>query len=438
MVNILGINIDDNIDICKFNEKVNDFLSSKRQNYIVTPNPEIILKGQEDEELFFILNQANLSLADGFGLKLASFLMGKKINRLTGADAILEILKIASEKGRKVLIINNKNGLSSSSEISIALRNKYKDLDFLIEEAGFDFSIPPKKEFIKFNFEKENILTKFANKIKKNINDNLEFLVHDKILDFGPDIIICNFGAPYQEKFIYHNLAKVPTVKIGIGIGGALDFLTGKIKRAPKWIRSVGLEWLWRMLNQPKRYKRIYRAVFVFISKFIYWKFISPCLYRRNVVCFLYKKEKIPYTALENKKRGPLEHYKILLVERQEEEGHWQLPQGGIDGDKIIRAGSRELYEELGIKEFSPKKVYKNVFKYKSSFKGRYGFKGQKQSLLIAEFKGSDSDIRLNFWDHSAWKWARVSDFIKEVHPIRRAGANIFLEKFKDYLKGEK
>lgn len=439
MINILGIDIDNNIDRDNFREKINNFLSATQQSYIVTPNPEIILKGQKDEELFYILNKANLSLADGFGLKVVSFLMGKKLKRFTGADAVLEIFKIAEEKGKKVLVVNNRKGLSASAEISIALSNRYPDLKFLIEDSDFDFSISTKKELIHFDFEKKNIFTKFAKKIEKKINEKLEFLVPNKILDFAPDIMICNFGAPYQEKFIYHNLNKVPSVKIGIGIGGALDFLTGKIKRAPRLMRFLGLEWLWRLMKQPlKRSKRIYRAIFVFMGKFIYWKFIGPNFYRKNVACLLYKKSPLPYTALENKKRDPLDHYQILLVERSEEEGHWQLPQGGTDGDRVMRAGSREMYEELGIREFFPKKIYKNVFKYKTNKKGRYGFKGQKQGLLIAEYQGSDADIRVNFWDHSAWKWVRASDLVEASYLSRKKASQVFLDKFKKYINGER
>jgi N-acetylglucosaminyldiphosphoundecaprenol N-acetyl-beta-D-mannosaminyltransferase len=438
MINILGVNLDRDFNLANFSQKIIKFLESNNQNYIVTPNPEIILKAQKDEELFYILNKANLSLPDGFGLKLAALLMGKKLRRLTGADAILDIFKIAEEKQKRILIVNNKKGLSSSSELLIALSNRYPNLKFFIETADFDFSISTKKEIIHFDFDKKNIFTKFAKKIEKKVNERLEFLVPNKILDFAPDIMVCNFGAPYQEKFIYHNLNKVPSVKIGIGIGGALDFLTGKIKRAPKWMRFLGLEWLWRLIKQPKRFKRIFRAVFVFMSKFFYWKFISPLRYRKNVVCLLYKKNPIPYTALENKERSPLDHYHVLLVERSEEGGHWQLPQGGTDGDRIMRAGSREMYEELGIREFFPKKIYKNIFKYKSNNKGRYGFRGQKQSLLIAEYQGDDTDIKINFWDHSAWKWVRASDLVNEVHPVRKAGVEMFLDKFKNYIKGER
>lgn len=93
---------------------------------------------------------------------------------------------------------------------------------------------------------------------------------------FKPDILFCTLGAPYQEKFIYHNLKNLPSVKVVIGVGGAFDFLTGKIKRAPKIMRWMCLEWLWRLKKQPRRARRIYQAVIVFPWEFIKWRFIHP------------------------------------------------------------------------------------------------------------------------------------------------------------------
>jgi N-acetylglucosaminyldiphosphoundecaprenol N-acetyl-beta-D-mannosaminyltransferase len=93
MINILGVDIDNTIKQADLLNKINQFLNSTKQHYIVTPNPEILLQAQKDEELFYILNKADLSLADGFGLKIAAGLCGKKLQRFTGADAIIEILK---------------------------------------------------------------------------------------------------------------------------------------------------------------------------------------------------------------------------------------------------------------------------------------------------------------------------------------------------------
>jgi N-acetylglucosaminyldiphosphoundecaprenol N-acetyl-beta-D-mannosaminyltransferase len=433
MINILGIDVDNKINLDDLELRLRRFLESEKQNYIVTPNPEIILKAQEDEELFYILNNANLSLADGFGLKVASFFSRKKLKRVTGADALVVILRLAENNGKKVLIINNKNGLSSSDEIKEALKKDYPDLKFIIKDHdSHDYKIK-KEKLVSWNYSENNILGRTINKIGENINKKLDYFNKNKIDNFLPDILICNFGAPHQEKFIYHNLPKIPSVRVAIGIGGGLDFLTKKIKRAPIFMRKIGLEWLWRLIKQPSRYRRIYKAVFVFTYKFLKWKFISPYLYRKNVACLLYKKKSQDLKALKS-----LKNYDVLLVERSEEPGHWQIPQGGIDNNTIRRAGSREINEELGITNFSPKKIYKNVFKYESDKKGRYGFKGQKQSLLIAEFKGSDDDISLNFWDHSGWRWVNATELTNEVHPIRKKGMKIFLEKFNDYINFKK
>ena len=68
-----------------------------------------------------------------------------------------------------------------------------------------------------------------------------------------------------QERWIYRNLKRLPSVKVAIGVGGAFDFNSGKIKRAPQWMRKAGLEWLWRLVLQPRRIKRIWKATVVFV-----------------------------------------------------------------------------------------------------------------------------------------------------------------------------
>jgi len=75
---------------------------------------------------------------------------------------------------------------------------------------------------------------------------------------------LCNFGAPYQELLLAGLRNQPGTIRVAMGVGGSFDFLTGKVKRAPRWMRAVGLEWLWRLLLQPRRLKRIWNAVVVF------------------------------------------------------------------------------------------------------------------------------------------------------------------------------
>jgi len=83
-------------------------------------------------------------------------------------------------------------------------------------------------------------------------------------------------GAPRQEKWIAENLAKVPSVKVAIGVGGAFDFLSGKIRRAPVFMQKMGLEWFWRLMQEPKRLPRIFNAVIVFLWLVLREKIKSP------------------------------------------------------------------------------------------------------------------------------------------------------------------
>lgn len=402
IINIFGVNIPI-LNKRQVLKKIERFLSDGGQHQIVTPNPEFLLRAGKDEEFFYILNKADLAVPDGIGLKFAAWVMGKNIYRYTGADLIKNILQIAQDKKLKVAVLNWRGGLSDADDIKKVLEKKYSGLQFVAEDIGRE--IP----------------------VETHCNASLQ--------EFHPDILFVALGAPWQEKWIYHNLPKLPFVKIAIGVGGAFDFLADKIKRAPKFLRILGLEWLWRIFNQPAgkklwRIKRIYSAVIIFPWKFFKWKFVNCFLFRHNVACLLFKKE--------------MGKYKILLVERENESGHWQLPQGGTDGENLKIAGERELTEEIGTNKFSSVKSFSNVYKYKfgdkksrANIKSKFieGYKGQKQGLFIAEFLGEDNDIKINFWDHSNWKWVDSEDLISAIHLERKKATEIFLEKFNEIDK---
>ena len=394
MVNILGINLSA-LNRGAALQKIGEFLSDGRQHYLVTPNPEIILKSHQDEELFYILNKADLSLADGFGIKLAGLIAGKKIPRLTGADLTLDLLALAREKKLRVAVLNREGGLSQQTAIYDALAKKYPGLETLV--------------------------------IDHHRHQPLSHELLEKINAFAPVFFFNTFGSPYQEKIIYHNLDKMPSVKIALGVGGAFDFITEKIKRAPKAMRIIGLEWLWRLVQQPKRIKRIYNATVVFTVTLFRSKF-NHFFYRPCVACFLYKKG-----------NGETE---VLIVEREDDRGHWQLPQGGTDGEALAEAGARELREELNTDKFVMEAVFKKTYSYlfppvsqqsPLSLQRRFIFdyKGQRQGLFIAEFFGRNEDIKVNFWDHAGWRWVDIHDLVASVHECRREATRIFLAKFK-------
>jgi len=398
MANILGINLSE-LNASEVLERCRRFLASDRPHYLVTPNPEIVLAAHQDEEFFYILNEADLAIADGIGLKLAAWLFGRPIPRVTGADLSLKLLTLAQKEKLRIAVVHWREGLSKQTDISTMLLEKYPDLEALVLDAERDVNQP---EIIK------------------------------KLQEFSPKILFVALGFPYQEKFIHHNLKHLPDLRLALGIGGSFDFMTGKTRRAPRIWRFLGLEWLWRLLTAPRdeyykhRVRRIYQATLVFLAKVLLVRFIRPFQYRRNVACWLYK----PTT----------EGIKILIVERQDSAGHWQLPQGGTDGETPDVAGARELKEEAGTDKFQAIQTFPNIYRYDFKEVHAYGampirkyinnYRGQKQSLFVARFTGRDEDVKINFWDHRAWRWVDAQNLVAEVHPVRRESAQIFLDKF--------
>jgi 8-oxo-dGTP pyrophosphatase MutT (NUDIX family) len=108
--------------------------------------------------------------------------------------------------------------------------------------------------------------------------------------------------------------------------------------------------------------------------------------------------------------------------------------------EDLKTAGIRELKEELGADKFRPIAVYKNIYKYnfqKQLIKNQRhsGYRGQKQSLFIAEFIGQDEEIKTNFHDHSSWMWVDSKDFVKQVSKVKKESAELYLQKFKEILE---
>lgn len=398
MANILGINTGEK-NLTDTLAAISAFYSDQKSHLLVTPNPEIILAAQTDEELFFILNQADLSLADGFGLKIGAVLSGQTLHRITGADITPAILKEADGNRRRVVIINRHDGLSSQTDIQNYLTENYPHLEFLVINS-------PQNSY-------------------PEINDVTA------ITNFNPELALCLLGAPFQEKYLFNLQQKIPTLSLSAGVGGTFDFLVGKVKRAPIWWRQIGFEWLWRLIQQPSRYRRIWRATAVFSAKLLYWRLVMPQLYRPNVAILMYKE-------------GHREN-EIFIVERQGQKSHWQIPQGGLDGLDIVAAGSKEIREESGVKNFEIVESFKNLYcydfnkengKYNDSQKQRhFGFKGQRQSLLIIKFTGNEEEIKINHWDHRAWRWVTQSDFLSSLHPCRQQAGKLYLDKFNSLNK---
>ena len=245
-ISILGVSID-RISRAQARSKVEDYLHSSTSHIIFTPNPEMLVEANHDVYFREVLSKADLSLCDGFGLRMASLF---RLQKISGADFVHDIFELARENGKSVFLL----GTGSESVLEKAKQN------ILTQHRGIRIRgthIGPKILSAKNRGRVVNIIDEQEN----------ERLIDD-IIDVAPDILIVSFGHPKQEKWIYENLKHLPSVRVAIGVGGALDYISGHVSRAPKWLQSMEFEWLYRLLCQPKRLVRIIRAVIVF-----------PCLY---------------------------------------------------------------------------------------------------------------------------------------------------------------
>lgn len=224
-------------------------LIENKKIFIATPNPEFLLETSKNEKFKNILNATDLNIPDGVGIVYASNILNtipKIKERIAGSDLTLEIIKIAKELNKKLFLLggNSENQLELVKEkIGNEIVLNY-DIGF--EKIDWDNNLNP-------NEEKNNLLV-------------------DKINNSNAEIIFVAFGAPKQEYWIHENLNKLKNIKLAIGIGGTFDFIAGYKKRAPKIFIKFGLEWLFRLIQEPSRFKRIFNAVVIFPIRIIFYK----------------------------------------------------------------------------------------------------------------------------------------------------------------------
>ncbi len=195
---------------------------------VVTPNPEIVLHANAHAHYRDALNAADLSLPDGFGLRMVSSLK----HTVHGADMATHILTIADERTLRVALVIRPDGRSSAEQILTSVS-----------------ALAPNAQIR-------------AVEIRNTHSDSAQAL---KLLhDYQPQVILVGLGFPYQEQWLADNLSAIQSSRIGMAVGGTFDFWAGTVSRAPRWMQSLHVEWLWRVIQQPSRILRIARATIVF------------------------------------------------------------------------------------------------------------------------------------------------------------------------------
>lgn len=228
-----------------------------KSRIIVTPNPEFLLQTVEDPLFRELLNRADLALPDGVGLQYAAAaLTGIRLeHRHTGVDALEELAALCAKEGKSLLLFG---GQPKTAQLTAdAFRKRYPTLDVRSHDPDFIDWTPTNLRVPKQAIEAVRL--------------------------HAPDVLAVGLGQGKQERFLFEYLERWPSVRIGIGVGGAFEMLSGVLPRAPQPFRRAGLEWLWRVGQQPQRIGRIARAVIVFpfivvLATLRKHRFLKACL----------------------------------------------------------------------------------------------------------------------------------------------------------------
>jgi N-acetylglucosaminyldiphosphoundecaprenol N-acetyl-beta-D-mannosaminyltransferase len=250
---ILGVDITNDTS-----EKILEYLLQRlkedKKFYIVTPNPELMVFANRHEDYRRVLNSAEISLADGAGLFMASVFLGKPLKqRIPGVDFVEFICKNTSENPISMGFLGARAGVAEKVAECLLKKYPWLNISYVGEEWGAGRSPSPPASEARQGW---TVVDKSTGK--------LAFTSTPKSID----ILFVAFGSPKQEEWIYKNLDKLP-VKAAMGVGGAFDFIAGSVTRAPFMVRAMGFEWLYRLIKEPWRARR-QRALFTFVR--LVWK----------------------------------------------------------------------------------------------------------------------------------------------------------------------
>ena len=204
--------------------RARDLMAERRAAYVVTPNPEIVMLCREDAAAMQAVQNADLVLADGIGVIYGAKILGTPLRaKLPGIDFAAALMTQMGREGKSVFLLGAKPGVADAA--GEKLRERFPGLVIAGTNDGYFQDDDP---------------------------------VVEKINAVQPDLLLVCLGAPKQELFMKNHLDELH-IKLMIGLGGSLDSFAGTVKRAPKWMIRCNLEWLYRLIKEPKRFGRMLR-----------------------------------------------------------------------------------------------------------------------------------------------------------------------------------
>lgn len=203
---------------------IRDFIGSERSHLVVTADAASAVLARRDPLYADIIRRADLVTPDGFGIVWACRFLGSKLpDRICGVDLVPEIAKCCAYEKKSLYLLGGRPGVAESA--ASELKRRFPALEIAGCHHGY--------------FDADG-----------------EATVVDAMARARPDVVVAAMGAPRQEKWLAENTAKIGA-RLGIGVGGSLDVLAGKAKRAPRWMQRLGIEWLWRVVRDPRRVRKV-------------------------------------------------------------------------------------------------------------------------------------------------------------------------------------
>lgn len=225
-ISLLGAGIH-NVTMKEAMTVVDSFVAEGGLHQIITLNAEILYQAQENQRLLRLINKADLVTPDGSGIVWGADYLGMPLKeRVSGIDLLWEICRVAPEKGWRIYLLGAAPGVAEQAAANLKI--KYEGIYIAGVRNGY-FDLNNKEE--------------------------VQHIVED-VRNAAADILFIAMGAPRQEYFI-EDYGKEFGVKVAIGVGGSFDVVAGNVKRAPVFMQKMGIEWLWRLMTQPSRWKRM-------------------------------------------------------------------------------------------------------------------------------------------------------------------------------------
>lgn len=231
-VKLLGFDID-TFDFESAVSYAKDLIESKKGGQIVTINPEMIEFGLKNSDFAQILNNADLVIPDGVGIKIGLKIKGIKAQRIAGIEFSHRLLEECAKNGFSVALIGAKPHIIEKA--SQNLKSEIENLNIIYSQDGYF----KKTEDVYWGLGEKN-----------------------------PQLVLVALGSPKQEEFIY-NYRKDHPETLMIGVGGSFDVWSGEVERAPEIFQKLGLEWLYRTVKEPQRFKRIFPTLPKFLFRVI-------------------------------------------------------------------------------------------------------------------------------------------------------------------------